>query len=214
MRTFKFLGALMVVMAFSAIAVATASAAEVLWHFLPGANGTKFTGDSGKSTLQVVGGLSITSPKSTSTGELTSEGTLGTTTITFKEATTAGLPVNSEGDASGIIKVKAKLHNCLIAAGDRGVKLEIEEVKLVVPSTKLTVAIKGALIVLVSPFEEKATKYALTVTQKEGKQGIEKCEGGTAQTLLTSIDKGTFTQSAQESKEALIDFAVAQTAMA
>src|SRR3978361_1163961 len=125
MRSLKLIGAMFVVLAFSAVAVATASAAETLWKILPGSVGETFTGKSGKATLQQKGGISITCASSSialSSTELLKEGatsekdaTLSKATVDFEKCTSAGLPTNSVSDASGIILVKVNIHNCMIA---------------------------------------------------------------------------------------------------
>jgi len=204
MRAFKLVGAMMLVIAFSAIGVSTASAVElVLWHFLPGTKATAFTGKSGKSLLQVKGGLAITSPESTTTGELT-DGSLALAIIDFVKSTSAGLPVNSLGDASGVILVHLELHNCILEDSSLGVLIEILPLHLEVPSTKLLITITGSLVTSIS--SGKGKTYTLTVEQKEGKQAIAKCKGDPEDTLLTSVDGGAATQSGQESKAGSITF--------
>src|SRR3978361_1495558 len=110
MRSIKLIGAMFVVLAFSAVAVATASAAETLWKWLPGSVGETFTGKSEKASLQQKkvgeeGGLTITCANSKvllegsalikegSTSE--KDATLSTAHIHFEKCTVAGLPVNS-----------------------------------------------------------------------------------------------------------------------
>jgi hypothetical protein len=204
MRVLKLVAALIVLPVLSAVAVATASAAETLWRWLPGAAKTAFTGTSGKSLLQVKGGLSITSAKSKTTGEITEGSNLGLALITFETTTTAGLPINSLGDASGIVLVHAELHNCLIKAGDRGLLIKVLPLHLEVPTTKLLITLEGSYIALVGG--SKGKMFTLAIEQKEGKQTIEKCEGGTADTLLTSDDGAGFVQTGAEAKEAAITF--------
>jgi len=178
---------------------------ETLWRWLPGATGTKFTGTGGKALWQVKGGLSITSPSSTTTGEITEGGgSLGLALISFTKSTTAGLPVNSLGDASGVILVHLELHNCLIKAGSRGLLMLALPVHLEVPSTKLLVNLEGGMVALIGGSKSKT--FTLSIEQKEGVQAIEKCEGGAAQTLKTSVDGGASTQTGFEAKELSITF--------
>jgi hypothetical protein len=217
MRSFKILSALFAVLAFSAIAVASASAAETLWQWLPGAEKTAFTGKSAKAVLQVKGGASITCPESTTTsGEITTEKTLGLAIINFgKTCTTGGLAVESLGDVSGTILAHVEIHNCTISAGKPGLLIKVLPLHLEVPSTKLLLAIEGEIIAEITPNKTSTKEYTLVVEQKEGKQAIEKCEGGEAHTLSTSTDGGAFVQSGQEAKEGKITFtSVAQEAMA
>ncbi len=222
MRVFKLVSAIVVVLAFSAVAVATASAAESLWRWLPGAAGATFTGSSGKAVLQVKGGASINCTESkTTNGEITTELTLGLATITFgknlpveSRCTTAGLAVEGEGSELGVIKVHLELHNCLISPGHRGIKIAILPLDIKVPSVGQLLNVKGAIIAEITPFETSTKEYSLAVTQKEGKQGIPKCEGGEEQKLETSTNGGAFVQSGEEAAGGKIVFAVAQTAMA
>lgn len=214
MRVSKLIGVLIAVLAISAVAVATASAAETLWQWLPGAEKTAFTGKSKKATLQVEGGAAITCQESTTTGEITTEKTLGTATIKFgTKCTAAGLPVENEGSKeAGKITVKVKIHNCVIKSGDAGEKIEVEgTLKLEVPSTKLKLSIKGALIGLIAPNKEKKLgPFTLTIAQTGGLQAIKQCEGGAATFLLTSINGGTFTESGQEAEKGEINFTTAE----
>ena len=216
MRTIKLIGAMFVVLAFSA--VATASAAETLWKWLPGSVGETFTGKSGKATLQVKGGISSTCAKSTiklTGAELIKEGstsekdaTLAIAAIDFEECTAAGLPMNSVGDAAKTILAKLAIHNCMIKAGDFGLLFKLtEEVKVEVPSTKLTIIFKGSFVGLIEgKAGTKALTFLLNIKQKEGKQEIEKCEGGVAQTLLAKIDVGVFAPAGEEAKEGTLTF--------
>jgi hypothetical protein len=53
MRILKLIGALAVMLAFTAITTATASAVETLWVWLPGTPGTTFEGKSGAALLSI-----------------------------------------------------------------------------------------------------------------------------------------------------------------
>jgi hypothetical protein len=203
MRTFKLIGVLACVSALSAIAV-TPAIAEVL----PGKAGTTITGGSEKATLQVKGGASITCPKSTSSGEV-----LGTSGLLINISfgigcTTAGLPVNSLGDASGVILVHAEVSLCF---GFPFLRIKILPLHLEVPSTKLLLTIEGTVLGVV---EEKVSKttFPLTITQKEGKNTEEKC-GKETLILSTSTDGGAFVQSGEEAKNASLTFGVAEEFM-
>jgi len=206
MRAFKLVGAMVLVVAFSAIGVSTASAVElVLWRFLPGAKGTQFIGKSAKALFQVKGGLSFTSPESTATGEITEgEGSLGLALVSLVKTTSGGLPINSLGDASGVILVHVELHNCILEDSSLGVLLAFLPLHLEVPSTKLLMAMTGSLVGKISSGKSKT--FTLAVEQKEGKQAVEKCKGDPADTLLTSIDSGAATQTGQEIKSGSLTF--------
>jgi len=213
MRVFKLVTALLAVTAFSAVAVATASATETLWLWNPGTTGATFTGASGKATLQVKGGASITCATSESKeGKLTSERTLGTVTIVFKTCTTVGLAVLGLGDVANTITTHVAIHDCLISSGDAGLLIKLTEpVHIEVPSTGLLLVVTGTLVVLISPNKSKKTgPFPLNVAQTAGVQAIEKCEGGTAQKLETSTDGGANVQSGEEAKEGSITWAAAE----
>ena len=214
MRILKLAGAMIAVLAFTAIGTATASAAEMLWTWLPGAEGTKFTGKSAKASLQIKGGGTITCAESTAEGEIQKEKTLGLALIDFgQNCTVGGVAVASLGDKSGLILVHIEIHNCLIAVGHLGLLIKVLPLHLEVVSTKLLITVEGALIALINPAGKPAKAFNLVVEQKEGKQSLEKCEGGTAQTLLTSLDGGAFVQSGEEAKEGTLTFTVEEEAM-
>lgn len=200
MRIFKLIGVLVCALAVSAVAVSTASA-----NIKPG-SGT-FTGKSGKATLQVKGGASITCPKSTASGEITSE-TSGKGTITFGgSCTTAGLPVNSLGDAGGTILTPVAISACEKSPEILLLKLE-SPLHLEVPSTKLLLVIEGGAYAEVSPINANQTEFKLIVTQAGGKNAIETCNKA-KNILTTSTDGGEFIQSGEEAKEATLTFAAA-----
>lgn len=215
MRIFKLIGVLVVVLAFSAVAVATASAEETLWRWLPGSAKESFKGKSGKATLQVWEGIkgekpgaSITCAKSeallSESQLLEKEAKLGLTQIHFTTCAIGGLPVNSVSDASGVILTHVELHNCLIKKEAVGIIFEPLEVTLEVPSTKLTVIVKGSFVGLVK--KVGASVFELIINQKEGHQGIELCEGGAKRTLLANIDSTKFVEAGEEAKEGKLEF--------
>lgn len=193
----------------------SASAAETLWSLLPGTTGTTFTGKSGKVTFQIKGSGSFISSSSEASGEITAEKTLGLEVDTYVKSTLGGLPVNSLGDAAGVVLVHYELHHCLIGGGPlAGWLRKMLPLHLEVPSTKLLLTMEGSQIAQLTPNKTKSKTFNLIVEQKEGKASIEKCEGGTALTLLTSLDGGAFVQSAQEAKEASVTFTTEQETMA
>jgi hypothetical protein len=219
MRTCKLIGALAMVLAIGAISVATASAAEVLWKWLPGSAGETFTGKTGKITWQQIGGSAITCTKSLilltfggNSSELLKEGstegkdsTLALALMHVEGCKFAGLGINSVGDEKEIILIHLEIHNCMVATGDFGLLIKYLPVSLEVPSVKLTMALEGAFIALVTAEKEK-TKFALSVKQTGGKQEIEKCKEGEAQTLKTKVDAGKNEQTGIEAAEPSITF--------
>ncbi len=197
MRIFKLIGVLVCALAVSAIAVTTASASV-----LPGVAGTSIKGESGKATLQVKGGASITCPKSTASGEILSTSE-SLATINFgPKCTTAGLPVNSLGDATGVILVHVEVKECPSNAAL--LALTVLPLHLEVPSTKLLLSIVGTALGSVTANVKQST-FALTVAQKEGKNEIETC-GKEKLVLETSTDGGAFVQSGEEAAGASLTF--------
>jgi hypothetical protein len=198
MRTFKIICALALVLVSSAIAVATASAAETLWRILPGTKGETFTGKSGAATLEASAGSKIACTGSTilltfggsSSELLETGGSLALALIHFTGCKAEGLlPTNSKGDEKEIILSHLEIHTCLIKKGDLGLKIETLPVVLEVPAVGLTIEVKGAFIALIAPLEAKDKKhFELNIKQTKGVQEIEKCEGGVKQTLLSKAD--------------------------
>jgi hypothetical protein len=204
MRTLKLVGATIAALACTTVVTSSASATETLWLWLPGASGTPFIGESAKATLQIKGNGSVTCPNSTAVGELLSEQTLASATLhlgTKGACTLSGLPVNSLGDSSGHVLVHVDIHNCRISTNHLGLLFKISPLHIEVPSTKLLLTIEGSYIAETSLLNIKLETHKLTLEQKEGKQTIEKCEGGSADTLSTSIDGGAFLQTGIEAKE-------------
>jgi hypothetical protein len=159
MRPLKLAGALIAVLALTALATATAGAAETLWHWLPGAEKSKFTTANGEGVLETVGKAKITCTKSTGTGELTKEMTLGVVTFDFTGCKADGLvPYNSLGDPSETVLVHAELHNCLIASGDRGILFKVTPVHLEIPAVDELLILEGSFVALVEPSEPKKPK--------------------------------------------------------
>jgi len=211
---FKLIGALVVALAFSAVAVSSASAAETLWKFLPGSAGETFKGTQlGAGKLQIKGGgvieckkgsILLTDETLKASSELLKEGstegkdaTLALGVIHFSECTALGLAANTLGDTSGIILVHVEIHTCMIAANHFGLLILPLPVHIEVPSAKLLILIleKGLFVALIEPEEKSKVNFLLTATQKEGVQGIEKCEGGVKESLLAKVD-------AEEEREA------------
>jgi hypothetical protein len=222
MRIAKLIGALFVVLAFSAVAVATASAAEKLWTLLPGTVGETFTGKSGKATLQLreVEKIkpSITCTKSLlllPSSELLKEGstegkdaTLALGILHFEGCTSFGVPAFSDGDASGVILVHLEIHTCMIKPGDFGLLITPLPLHIEIPGVKKLIMVRGAFIALLEGKEgEKKLVFGLNVKQKEGVQEIAKCEGGVENSLEGSIDDGvTFVKAGEEAVASTLGF--------
>ncbi len=196
-----------------AIAPATALAAEA--KVLPGTAGTTLAGKSAGVTLQIKGGASISCKSSETTGEITST-THGSGTTTWKGCTTAGLPVNSVGASSGTI-IGPWLYLACIISGlghDYCYKYFWDTfILLQVPSTKLTLEVKGGFLSEVTPVEKKVTSLTLITTQKEGKQSLETPEGGEATRIEVSTDGGSFVQAGIELKESTLSLGASEEIM-
>jgi hypothetical protein len=115
-----------------------------------------------------------------------------------------GLASNSLGDAKETILVHLEIHNCLIKAGDPGFLIKVLPVHVEAPATKLLITLEGAFIALIK--EAAANKFELNIKQTEGKQEIEKCEGGTAQSLTTKTDAEPTRNAGLEMKETFMEF--------
>jgi hypothetical protein len=208
MRIFKLIGVVAMLVAFTAISAGTASAS-----LLPGVKGTAASGSSKKATLQVKGGAAITCKESkTEKGEVLSTAEALAVINFGTNCTAGGLPVKSTGDASGTILTHVEVLDCAITGG-RAVIILTLPLTLEVPSTKLTLEIKGSVLAQVAS-GTKAKSFALTLKQAGGVNAITECTGGEKHILETSTDKGAFVQSGQEAEEAKLEFAAEEEFMA
>jgi hypothetical protein len=98
--------------AFSAVVATLASATTMTLPTFNVGNGTAFTGKSGKVELTVQGTGSVKCMSSTSANEITANKREGTSTLTFKECTEAGMgqECRSLGDALATILATAQWH--------------------------------------------------------------------------------------------------------
>jgi hypothetical protein len=220
MRIVKLIGALAIVLAFSAIAVATASAAETLWKWLPGSAGETFTGKSGEAVLQQNGGGTIKCKKSLvlltfggSSSELLKEGstegkdaTLALALLHFEGCLFGGLEIHSLGDEKEIILAHVEIHNCMIKKEHFGLLIKTLPVHLEQTTTKVLIQVEGAFVALIEALPKEPRHFELNVTQKEGKQSIEKCEGGEKETLTANVNGAGPKEAGEEAKEGLLLF--------
>jgi hypothetical protein len=204
MRTFKLISGVILVLAFCAFSVASASAEEVLWRWLPGPAKETLKGTSKEAKLQeskegTKGGAAITCKKSeilltdelpegqggTVHSELLEkEARLALAIIKFTECTvTGGLGIESLGDPTGTILTHLEIHNCLIKKGEQGLLIKPLPVHLEVLAVGLLISVEGDFVAGIS--KKAANEFELKAKQTEGKQAIEKCEGGKAETLLS-----------------------------
>jgi hypothetical protein len=213
---FKLIAALALVLVSSAIAVASASAAEILWRWLPGSAKETFTGKSGQAKLVTVGGSKIVCTKSlvlltfggSSSELLEKEAKLALALIHFEGCKVEGiLPVNSEGDEKEIILMHLELHNCLIKNGDIGILFLPLPVKLLVPATALTIELTGSFVGLISALTGDKKHYELNVKQSaNGVQEIKECEGGEKESLKSKDDAKVAENLSVDAAEVLLLF--------
>ena len=219
MRTFKLITGLIVVLAFSAVAVATASAAETLWKWLPGAAKTAMKAKTGKATLRAEKQAAIECTKSSGTGEMTepsTDATLALLLLSFEGCKAGGLfEALSLGDTKEIILVHVEVHNCVINAAKKelGLLIKVLPVHIDVPANGLLLTVEGAEI---SKIESKAgslTAYTITTLAeaKGPKQAIKLCEGGAEQSLTSLVDAEPAPfKSSEEALEGELSFTAAQ----
>jgi hypothetical protein len=202
MRKLKVFGAaIIVVVALSAIASATASAA--LPEFLPGNAGEPFTGKSGSGTLEVPGEGPIVCKEDTVTGEI-----VGTThkealaLITFKGCSVFGfIEAKSLGDAANTILVHAELKLCIISETptlEVGVLTKVLPVHIEVAGKLIVV--EGDQVAKITPINTKTAKYSIKYEQKEGKPKPEGCKGE-KEHYTASVNEGTPKESGEATTE-------------
>jgi hypothetical protein len=180
---------------------ATAAVAE----FLPSpAKGTTFKGTFGKDELQVKGGNTTKCEKGRISGEITSQ-TAIKVTIDREGCKALGFTGNTPGDATGVELFEAGGELCTLskAAKTVGLLVKLPTTVIEVPTAKLKIEIKGSLIGEVTSINKSQVASEVVYTQKEGKQSIEKCEGGAAQLLLVKETEGEFKQAGMAARDAL-----------
>jgi hypothetical protein len=214
MRSFKIVGAaLMALLAVTAVATATASAA--LPEILPG-SGT-FTATSGAGTLETTAKEKITCKSDTSKGTITNVKE-GTFEVDFKECTALGFAANSLGDPAQTILVTGTLLLCYInrATKDVGVVIHLPTagIHIEVPSLGALILVTGWVIGLIEPVNSKKTgPFTLSFKQAAGKQEFTKCEGGATEVLKSSKNEGAAVESGEETIET-VTFAAEHEIMA
>jgi hypothetical protein len=209
MRVFKLIGAMVIVLSVTVVVTTTALAQEILWPWLLGKAGTKFTGESGKVTFEETGGGTIKCERSEVSGEITSEKTLALATIDFTGCKALGFAVHSLGDKTEAILWHAHIHNCVISTGHAGLLIKPLPVHLEIPSLITLLETTGSFIVEIKPNREGGAKEF-----KLSEGTIKKCEGGSAETLLSSKNGEKALPLGVEAKEGKIRFNEKEEAMA
>ena len=221
MRLFKLVSGLTMILALTAIAAATASAATP--GFLPAKVGGQFTGKSGKAALQIApfegkAQASITCKASeikAKEGEFTNAELMTFLfKVTFTGCESVGLAVNSVGDAAKTILAHVEGEACTISNTPLvvGLLLKVLPFVIEVPTTKLTLAVEGSFVSLVTPENKPTKEFQLIITQKGGVQTQPGCLNAALtaivpETLTTSVDGSKALQSGQESEKGTLTFA-------
>ncbi len=222
MRMFKYIGALIAVLAFSIMGVATASAAEVLWPLLPGSVGETFKAslDEGAAVLQEEPEAAIECGALAGTGELVEknkdakekkDATLALAVLDFTKCVIAktAFEVHSKGDVEGTILSHVDIHFCLI----EWLKKAKEDGVLILPlEVALENTVLGPLTTVldagfVAPIKKiGVSQFLIDAKQVAGLQEVKLCEGSTKETLLALLPGTTEDVLAGEDVKALIKF--------
>jgi hypothetical protein len=197
-------GALLAVLALAALSCATALA---LPEFLPNPEGKsiQFWGNSGKGQLQIQGGGTVKCEGDNISGELLTLTHLYID-IDFLGCKAIGFAANSVADKAGVILAKGLGLLCYIFKLAKTVGLSVEvtpTLQIEVPTAKQKIEVKGSVIGEVKPVNLKHLSSEVVFTQKEGKPGIEKCEGQAAAVLLAKEGEKAFKPSGEETFERL-----------
>lgn len=153
---------------------------------------TGFTGESSMTTFETVGKTAIKCKSSTSEGTASSKRS-GTFHLAERECTgPLGVKCNSTGDASGVILFTGEWS---LVPGE-GSMLLLSPREVEVSCSGVTIRIKGTVLSMISPVEEKTKEYEPEFNETEGFQELpeyENNEGKTINTgLLASISGGAF----------------------
>lgn len=201
MRSIKYAGAIVAaVLATSVVGVAGASAA--LPEF--STSGT-FTGTSGAGKLETVGGSTVTCKKDKSSGSFSGK-TVSNVKVTFEECETTlfgFFPVS----CTNIVTKTLSGELGYINKSTKTVGLDLKPASgSELANTEcggVTIVVDGSVIGQITPTKTKTTKYTLTYTQSEGKQTIQKFEGGPTDTLSASVGGGAFEEAGEETTESI-----------
>jgi hypothetical protein len=211
MRGIKLVTTLLVVMALSAVAAATASAAQP--EFLSSGGSRAFTGASKKAKLQVKAGATIECTKSTASGSLTSN-TTASFTVDFEGCKSLGLAANSLGDNPGIILVNVTAETCFINLSptlEAGLIVTPSPVHIEVPSASQLVVVEGAFVAKIEPINVASHTGTLVIAQKGGVQSIDGCRNAANELDKKSLvtvenEEGEAKQSGEEAVEGGLTF--------
>jgi hypothetical protein len=185
--------------------IAAPASTLALPEFLPNPEGLAITlsGTSGAGQLQIQGGGTVKCEKDKVLGELLTFTHLDIN-VHFEGCKAIGFQANSVGDSAGIILVKGLALLCYINKALKTVGLNVEvtpTLQIEVPTAHQKVEVKGKVIGEVKPVNVKQSTSEVVFTQKEGKPGIEKCEGEPAAVLLAKEAAKEFKPAGEETSE-------------
>jgi hypothetical protein len=192
------------VLSMLAIMALATSAMAALPEFLPVVS-TTFKGSFGKNELQIKGSGSTKCETGKISGEITGAKIVNAT-IAREGCKAVGFSANTPGDATGVELFATSGEVCTLnkAAKTTGILVKVPQTVIEVPTAKQKLEIKGSLIGEVKPLNKSQTTGELVFTQKEGVQGIIKCEGGSEQFLLVKEAEKEFKQAAMEMTESFV----------
>jgi hypothetical protein len=190
------------VLALAGLACATAFA---LPEFLPNpeGKGIKISGTSGKSQWQTIDNATIKCESDIILGDFISP-THAVIDTHYEKCKHLGFSTNSVTDAVGVILIKHLALVCYISKAAKTVGLIAEvnpTVQIETPTAKIKTEMKGSSIAEVKPVNIKQTTSEWIFSQKEGKPGITKCEGGPEAVLLIRDAEKEFRPAGQEAIE-------------
>jgi hypothetical protein len=220
MRTIRLcLVALVAVVAFSAVAVAGASATEIL--FSSNVVGKGFSSAGGKSILETSSGVAIECQKVTNKGTFADQH-LGKVGILFEECTEALFKGKCETEGAtlaGHITLEIEYHLGLADPGNLPAILMLVKEVVINCSIGGKVKVKGSVIGLLqntkgepAPLKTPLKEALLTFSQTKGKQNVTEfllsLAGGAKDKaqLLSSVFGGEFAESGETSTDTLNTF--------
>jgi hypothetical protein len=197
--------AIAAIAALSAIASSIAGAAFP--RYLPSGNGTlpqHFTGFSGKGTLAIRGGNTITCEKNKDKGEIINDTNLVVETD-FEECTIFGIAgAHSLGDAANTILVTSRGLLCEIEANVAGVVLTPTG-KVHIEAAGALSVVEGSVIGVLTPSSGLTLEFRLTLKQREaGVQEQKKCKNPTVETHLNASEGEREAREASEATNAVL----------
>jgi hypothetical protein len=186
----------------SLAATTAGSALAALPESLP-TSGVTISGSSGKSGWQIQGGGTFKCEKDKPLGMLIGPKTWELDTH-YEGCKALGFSANSPGDGAGVILMLSTDTMCYLSAASKVVGLSAQispNLQIEIPTAKQKLELKGTVISELKPINKLQTTGEAVRTQKEGKSGIEKCEGQAAAVLLAKEAEKEFKSAGEEAVE-------------